>query len=187
MTYDVSLSLASLATGSVLAASSLPGVIAPAATKKFLLSLPRNYTAGVILMIASLAWSVWLLTSVLDLGEFTPQRGNMIIFVVALAAATIFFLPDYLFSRAWGVFLLLCTEILLSACFPHDTRWKLLLVIMAYGWATSGLIFVSAPFTLRNLLERWNSTETMTRISSAVNLLIGTTLVILAFTVYSGK
>ena len=186
MTYQLSLSTISLFTGAVLAASSIPGLVKPKAARKFILALPRNYTAGVLLMISSLGWSIWLLTSVLDLGEFSHHRNNIITFVVLLAVLTVIFLPDYLSCRAWGIFLLLATEILLSACFTVETTWKWPVVTIAYGWATSGLIFVSTPYTLRNLLERWNSNEKMTRISSAINFLIGSSLLIFSQTVYHG-
>jgi len=187
MTYEIPLSTASLGTGLVLATSSLPGLLMAESVRQFLLKLPRSFTAGVVMLIASALWVLWLLSFVLDLGEFTPQRGNMILLVLALAIATAVFLPDFLFCRAWGIFLLLSTEILLSACFPHDTPWKLVLVVMAYSWAVCGLVFVCAPYTLRNLLERWNSSSTMTRISSSLNLLLGLLLIILSQTAFLGK
>ncbi len=180
MTYHVPLNTTAGVLGTCLVLASLPGLLKPGIVREFLLKLPRHFTAGVVAIVISAGWALWLLTRVLDLGEFTPQRGLMIGVVVALAVATVSFLPDYLFARAWGILLLLGTEILLSAAFTSDAAARIVVVIIAYGWATSGIIFVAAPFTFRNLLERWNSHDGMTRVSSAINTAMGTILIVLS-------
>lgn len=179
MTYHVPADTTSGLVGALLIALSLPGIFVPAEVRGVILQLPRNFAAGLVLMVLCTAWAVWLLTSILDLGEFTPQRPVMVAFVIALSVATVVFLPDYLFSRAWGIFLLLVTEVLLSAAFPSDSIGRYGLVLLGYTLATSGIVFTAAPFTLRNLLERWNSNDRSTRITSVFNMLVGVLLVLL--------
>jgi uncharacterized membrane protein len=73
--------------------------------------------------------------------------------VLAGAVMVPLFADEFLSVRALGILALLAAEPLLGAAFLRPEQTRLLLVVLAYLWATAGLFMVGAPYLLRDLID----------------------------------
>lgn len=152
MIYDFTLRNVGLAVGLALVVSHALALVAPARIMAWWREFPRSRTAGIVLCTLAAAWALWL-AATMDLGEFSPNR--MLICGVVLAGAVMvpLFAEEFLAVRALGILALLAAEPLLGAAFLRPEQTRLFLVVLAYLWATAGLIMVGAPYLLRDLIN----------------------------------
>jgi hypothetical protein len=146
----------------------------------------RSLMAGGILTALAGAWSVWLVSS-MDLGEFSKLENTFITILVVGTILTILFVQDFLFVRALGMILLLGACILLDAAFPVEQPLKIVVVLLAYFWIVAGMVFVTSPYLLRELLRMGYKDSVSSRVLNGLGGIIGIILVVLAFTAYSGN
>jgi hypothetical protein len=104
---------------------------------------------------------VWgfLLTSSIDLGEFSPLRRLMLVGISVGAVLSWMYVEEFLAVRSLGMLLLLAAEPLLESAVLRDEPSRLLLTVLAYGWVLAGLFCVGMPYLLRDAIE-WVSTTT---------------------------
>lgn len=178
MTYHLSLKLVTVLLGLLGLAGGLFAALRPAVTRRVLIGLPRNYKAGIIMMIIATIWMDVLIYNV-DLTEMTGYRRLLLIFFAALGFMTIVFLPDFLFARAFGAVLLLATELLFSATFPSLHPARHLITVIGYVWAIAGMCFVVSPYLLRDLIDFFNGSDAATRKSGTMKAGFSLLLIIL--------
>lgn len=151
MIYDFSLRTVGLLAGFGLLASHIFALVAAERLKPWLQAFPRSRGAGIALCTIAALWALWL-AATMDLGEFTPNRTLICGVVIAGAVMVPLFAEEFLSVRALGILALLAAEPLLGAAFLRPEQTRLFLVVLAYGWATAGLIFVGAPYLLRDAI-----------------------------------
>lgn len=151
MTYDFTLRTVGLAVGLGLVLSHAAALVAPARIMEWLRAFPRSKPAGVVLCTVAAVWAFWL-AATMDLGEFSPNRTLICGVVLAGAVMVPLFADEFLSVRALGILALLAAEPLLGAAFLRPEQTRLLLVVLAYVWATAGLFMVGAPYLLRDLI-----------------------------------
>ena len=152
MIYDFSLRTVGLAVGFGLLASHILALVAADRVKPWLRTFPRSRNAGIVLCTLAVVWALWL-AATMDLGEFTPNRTLICGVVIAGAVMVPLFAEEFLSVRALGILALLAAEPLLGAAFLRPEQTRLFLVVLAYAWAVAGLIFVGAPYLLRDTLN----------------------------------
>jgi hypothetical protein len=140
-------------------------------------SFPRSKPAGALLLVIAALWAFALVWT-MDLGEFSPFRNMLEIAVVAGGFLAIRYSDEFLAVRAAGMLLLLAAEVLLEAAFLRPEAWRLLLVILAYGWVIAGLFWVGMPYLLRDQIDWVTRTATRWRLCCAGGALYGAALVI---------
>jgi hypothetical protein len=151
MIYQLPLQTAGLAAGLLLLVSHAAALAAPGPSRDFARALPRSRVFGTILLAVAAVWS-FVLVRGLDLGEFSPLRGPMLVGIVAGAVLTWLFVEEFLSARALGMLLLLAAEPLLESAVLRSEPSRLLLTVLAYAWASAGLVFVGMPYVLRDLI-----------------------------------
>jgi hypothetical protein len=183
MTYALSLKLAALGAGLVLL---LAGVFGWMRTdrRSEAPGLSRNRPLGVMSLLAAGAWTLWLLSGQLDLGEFSNYRDVLRVGTVLLTAGAVMFLPDFLLPRGVGVLLLLGADVLISAAFPDQRSIRLVVTVLAYAWAVAGMILVASPYHLRDWLGWAAASAARWRAVSGLVAGLGVVLVGLALFVY---
>ena len=152
MIYEFSLRAVGLTVGFALLATHGAALIRPDRTKDWLRLLPRSRTAGIVLCTVAAIWAFWL-AATMDLGEFSPNRTLICGVILAGAVMVPLFAEEFLAVRALGILALLAAEPLLGAAFLRPEQTRLLLVVLAYAWALSGLILVGAPYLLRDAIS----------------------------------
>lgn len=162
MIYDFSLRAVGLVTGVALILLHAFALLQPALVKTWLTTFPRSRVWGVVLCTVAAVWAFWL-AATMDLGEFTPNRVLICGVILAGAIMVPLFAEEFLAVRALGMLALLAAEPLLGAAFLKPEQSRLLLVVLAYVWAIAGLVFVGAPYLLRDLISwllanRWRYT-----------------------------
>jgi hypothetical protein len=151
MIYDFSLRTVGLATGAFLVVLHVFALLQPGIVKAWLPTFPRSRVWGVVLCTSAALWAFWL-AATMDLGEFTPNRTLICGVIIAGAIMVPLFADEFLAVRALGMLALLAAEPLLGAAFLKPEQSRLLLVVLAYAWAIAGLLFVGAPYLLRDLI-----------------------------------
>ena len=152
MIYDFSLRTVGLVAGLGLVAAHAFALLRTDWTIGKLREFPRSYPVGVFLFLLAAAWAFWL-AATMDLGEFSPNRTLICGAILAAAVMVPLFAEEFLAVRAVGILALLAAEPLLGAAFLRPEQTRLLVVILAYGWAVAGLVFVGAPYTMRDALQ----------------------------------
>ena len=152
MIYDISLRAVGLATGIGLLVAHALALIMPDKVSSWLKVFPRSRPAGLFLCSLAALWAFWL-AATMDLGEFSPQRVLICGVILAGAIMVPMFAEEFLAVRALGILALLAAEPLLGAAFLRPEQSRLVLVVLAYLWATAGLVMVGAPYLLRDAID----------------------------------
>ncbi|HPA20772.1 MAG TPA: hypothetical protein PLU30_23695 [Verrucomicrobiae bacterium] len=183
MTYHLSLKVVAIILGLLGMTGGLIAALRPAAVRHILIGLPRNFRAGAIAMGIATLWTDILIYNI-DLTEMTQYRAWLLIFFAVLGLMTIIYLPDFLFSRAMGVLLLLGAEVLFSATFPALHPARHIVTIVGYVWAIAGMCFVVAPYLLRDLINFFHGSDAATRRTGAIKAAFGLLLIALGITCF---
>jgi hypothetical protein len=152
MIYDFALRPVGLAVGLSLIAIHAVALLRPGWTRDILERFPRSRTGGIILCSTAALWA-FVLAATMDLGEFSPNRTLICGVILAGAVMVPLFAEEFLAVRALGILALLAAEPLLGAAFLRPESTRLLLVVLAYAWATAGLVLVGAPYVLRDAVS----------------------------------
>lgn len=153
------LSAMGLVAGLIVAGSHLAGLIAAVPAMAGARAFPRSRFWGTLLLGLAVLWTL-AIAATTDLGEFSPVRHLIVAGVSAGGFLTWRFVPDFLSSRSLGFLLLLAAHPVLESTFLQHGVLKLLLALLAYGWALAGLFLVGMPYLHRDLIgwvcaERW--------------------------------
>ena len=183
MIYSFSLHSVGLLVGLLLIALHVVALLHPGTVQQALRRFPRSKEAGWVLFTVDAVWAFALVTTI-DLGEFTAYRNIFLAIIGAGYFLTLFFVEEFLASRALGMFCLLAAEPLLEAAFLRPETSRLLLTVLAYAWATAGLFWVGKPYLLRDQIEWVSKTSLRWRLAALGGAAYGAVILLVALTQY---
>jgi len=183
MTYFVSLKMTAIIVGLVIAAGHLPGAIAPEKFGPMLKRLTRNYPLGIVLMLAATLW-LTILTSVMDLGEISGARTQLMAVWMIAGVLVSIFVPGYLSVRGLGCLLLMAAALMLDAAFLVLTPWRYVVTLLAYFWVVAGMVFVYSPHLGRDAAFYVTQTPQRLRLFAWPGVVFGLLVIALGIFVY---
>ena len=116
--------------------------------------LPRNVWWGVVFAALSLAWCV---PHSKPIAPDFMVKWLIPIAVVCLWLAYQFL--DYLFSRAFGGFLILAAHYFLYASFYYHAPIKPFFSILCFAMGTLGIFFCGKPYLMRDFIRKLASSQ----------------------------
>ena len=173
MIYDFSLRSVGLVVGLGLVAVHALALAMPGAIQPWLLAFPRSRAIGITLCTLAAAWAFWL-AATMDLGEFSPNRTLICGVILAGAVLVSLFAEEFLAVRALGILALLAAE-------P-----RLLLVVLAYAWAIAGLLFVGAPYFMRDGIKWILAAPARYRVVAWAGVAYGLALIVVSLLSFGG-
>jgi hypothetical protein len=180
MIYNLPLQTTGLAAGIVLILTHAAALLGNDGAIRFVKALPRSRAMAAVLLSIAAVWAFWLVKD-LDLGEFSPLRRVMLIGIVSGAVLSWFFVEEFLSVRALGMILLLAAEPLLESAVLRDESSRLLLTLLAYAWASAGLVLVGMPYVLRDVIDWFTVNPLRWKISCLAGISYGVVLVLCAW------
>ncbi len=175
MIYDLPLRPVALTAGLLLLLTHALALWAREPVGRWLRALPRSRAWGTGLCLTACGWAFWL-AATMDLGEFSPSRGALLVLIAAAAVMLPLFVEELLAARALGFLALLAAEPLLDAAFLRPETSRLLLVCLAYAWAVAGILLVGAPYLLRDAVTWVTATRTRWTVTAWAGLAYGAAL-----------
>jgi hypothetical protein len=183
MTYFVSLRLTAIILGVLYIAAHLPAAVVPATFATWSRRLVRSRALGIALMLLATLWFV-VLTGVMDLGEISNMRVQLMAVWTIAGVLMAIFVPGLLALRGLGCLLLLGAALLLDAAFLAQTPWRYVITLLAYGWVIIGIILVYSPHVGRSALDWANASENRLRAFAWPGVALGLLLIVLGIWVY---
>ncbi len=181
MIYQFSLHTIGLITGVLVVLLSLLALALPAGDS--LRRFPRSKVAGGVLLTVDLIWSFWLLAT-MEMGEFAGFRRPLMIVLPVGFFLVLRFVDEFLAVRALGILGLLAAEPLLNAAFLRPEASRLLVTVLAYVMIVMGLVWVTMPYLLRDLIDWSVRNATRWRLLSGLALAYGLAILVCAFVAY---
>ncbi|MDR1191524.1 MAG: hypothetical protein LBK60_07670 [Verrucomicrobiales bacterium] len=151
--------------------------------QRLLRAFPRNYPAGIALMVAAGLWFAWLILHA-DLMDFAPYQDLFFVITAALTVGMLIFVREFLAVRALGALLLLLANVLLDAAFLDDRCVKFVVTVSAYAYIIAGIAFVSSPYLLRDALTWIYQTPRRAKLAAAGGVIFGALLLTLGWFAY---
>jgi uncharacterized protein YjeT (DUF2065 family) len=183
MTYFVSLKIVTIIVGLLISLGHLPLALAPERFGALMRSLPRNYPLGVVLMLSATLWFTTL-TGMMDLGEISSARVQLMAVWVVSGVLVVIFVPGFLAARGLGCLLLLGAAVVLDAAFLVTTPWRYVMTLLAYWWVIAGMVLVYSPHLWRDAINYVTKTPERLRWSSWPGVAFGLVLIALGIFVY---
>ena len=181
------LSLLSILLGAGMSVPQVYGLARPkefaAAVRKF----PRNYPAGVALMLLATAWFVWNVSNE-PIADFSAFKPHMMVGFAAGGLGACSFVRDFLAVRGLAVVVLLLAKLMVDTGRLHlgESPFVPVIQVWAYILVVAGIWFTVTPWKLRDLLEFGTATETRVRVGSALRLAFALFIVLLGLTAFRG-
>lgn len=155
------------------------GLLHPGKFAARLQRFPRNRAWGCLLIAVATVWFLYNLGQE-HISDFAPYKPYMYVGFTALGVLTCIFVPDFLAARGLALILLLLAKIALDTQRWEETGWKNVITAWAYVWAIAGMWISVSPWRLRDWIE-WNTaTEQRVRVGSALRLVFGLFVAVLA-------
>jgi hypothetical protein len=154
-----------------------------AAARKF----PRNFAAGVALMLLGTAWFVWLVNNE-PIADFSAFKPYMMAGFIAVGVLSCIFVRDFLAVRGLAVVMLLLAKLMVDTGRSHLDQSPFVVVIQAwaYVFVVAGMCFTIWPWKLRDFINWATATEARTRLLSGVRLAGAAFVLILGLTAFRG-
>jgi len=133
---------------------------------------PRHRVSGIVLLLACLLWS-WVLVTCMDMGEFYTWRRWLLVLLPVTFFLVVTYVPEFLAVRALGTLMILGASPVLHAAFLHPQTSRLLLPILAYGWAIGGMFLVGMPYLLRDWIDWLSKRETRWKLAAVGGVAYG--------------
>jgi hypothetical protein len=183
----LTLSLLSILLGAGMAAPQIYGLARPKEFAASVRKFPRNFAAGVGLMLLATAWFVWNV-NIEPIADFSAFKPHMMIGFAAVGVLSCIFVRDFLAVRGLAVVLMLLGKLMVDTGRPHLGESPFVLVIQswAYVLVIAGIWFTVTPWRLRDLLEWATANETRIRLGSGIRLAFALFIVALGLTVFRG-
>ena len=175
MIYPLKLELALVVTALFLLALHAIALMKPRESQAWLKAFPRSKTMGFLLFTIAAVWAE-VLVYVMDLGEFTPWRPKVLVFIPIAYVLTLRFVEEFLAARALGMCVLLAAEPLLEAAFLRPEMSRLWLVSLVYVWIALALFWIGMPYTLRDQIGWVLAAEKRWRTAALAGLAYGALL-----------
>jgi hypothetical protein len=181
------LSLLTILLGAGLSVPQIYGLARPkdfaAAARRF----PRNYAAGVVLMLLATGWFVWNVNRE-PIADFSAYKPAMLIGFTAVGVASCIFVRDFLAVRGLAVVLLLLGKLMVDTGRLHlgESPFVLVIQVWAYVLVIAGIWFTVTPWRLRDLVEWATADEARVRITSSIRLAFALFILLLGLTAFRG-
>jgi hypothetical protein len=163
------------------------GLARPQALAAGVRKFPRNYAAGLVLMLLATGWFVWIVNNE-PIADFSAYKPAMLLGFSAVGVLSCIFVRDFLAVRGLAVVFLLLAKLMVDTGRPHigESPFVLVIQIWAYVLVVAGIWFTVTPWKLRDLLNFATATETRVRIGSGLRLAFALFIVVLGLTVFRG-
>lgn len=142
----------------------------------------RHRVIGIILCLIAWAWAGHALW-VLPIDFLTPYRKHIPYLILVCAPMTCVSMKNLLPCRALGGILVLYPYNLLLMVRSHASPWRLLVVAIAYISIIKGMTLLLYPWKMRQCVVWMRDKPLLTRVSGAINLILGGLLAWLGMTV----
>ena len=179
------LSLLSILLGVGVGLPQVYGLAKPAQLGVLARKFPRNFAAGVVLMLLGTAWFVYNVNNE-PIADFSAYKNYMLVGFTAVGVLSCVFVRDFLAVRGLAVVLLLLGKLMVDTGRPHLGESPFVVVIQAwaYVFVFAGIWFTIAPWKLRDLLDWATATESRTRLLSGVRLAFALFVLLLGLTAF---
>lgn len=166
----------------------LPQVYGLANPQKFTASVrqfPRNFVAGIVLMLLGTAWFAWNV-NVEPIADFSAFKPYMLGGFIAVGVTSCIFIRDFLAVRGLAVLFLLLGKLMVDTGRPHLGESPFVLVIQAWAYVliVAGIWLTVAPWRLRDFLNFATANENRVRIGSVVRLAFSIFILALGLTAF---
>lgn len=155
----------------------------PALMREGFRRFPRSRWSGRILAIIAVAWAAWVLND-MPLGRFDAYKSGLIPTAIVFGVLVLIYMDELLAPRALGALLLLYPAPLLEAARLHDSRWSVVMSVVAYIMIIKGLIFLLSPYLFRRFSEVVLKTNMAFRLAGGGGVVFDVLLLLLACAVY---
>jgi len=181
------LSLLSILLGAGMSVPQIYGLAQPQALAAGVRKFPRNYAAGLVLMLLATGWFVWIVNNE-PIADFSAYKPAMLLGFSAVGVLSCIFVRDFLAVRGLAVVFMLLAKLMVDTGRPHlgESPFVLVIQIWAYVLVVAGIWFTVTPWKLRDLLNFATATETRVRIGSGLRLAFALFIVVLGLTVFRG-
>ena len=181
------LSLLSILLGAGLGAPQIYGLAQPKKFAACVQRFPRNYTAGIVLMLLATGWFVWIVNNE-PIADFSAYKPAMLLGFTAVGVLSCIFVRDFLAVRGLAVVFMLLAKLMVDTGRPHLGESPFVLVIQAWAYVlvVAGIWFTVTPWKLRDLLGFATASETRVRIGSGIRLAFALFIIALGLTVFRG-
>ena len=180
----LNLKMVGILVGIVLLLGHVIALVRKDSTRAWLLAFPRSRFWGRALALGAAIWA-FLLVAGMDLGEFTPYRTLFMVVIPAAAILSIRYVDEFLAVRATGMLLILAAEPVLEAAFLRPEKSRLLLVLLAYAWASFGMLWVGMPYLMRDQIRWLLKSEFRWSAALYLGLAYGAAILVCAFALYA--
>ena len=179
------LSLLSILLGLGMGLPQIYGLAKPAQLGAAARRFPRNFAAGVALMLLGTAWFVWNVNGE-PIADFSAFKPYMMAGFIAVGVGSCIFVQDFLAVRGLAVVLLLLAKLMVDTGRPHLDQSPFVVVIQtwAYVFVVLGIWFTITPWKLRDLIDFATATQNRIRIGSVARLAFALFIVVLGLTVF---
>lgn len=158
-------------------------LIWPSAFVNWARAFPRRRFEAIALTAVDLAWVAWIVGRA-PLGRFEWTKPYLLGAAPLAWVLIVVFMDELLAPRALGGLLLLLANPVLKAARWHPSPWRLIMVAIAYAWATVGMILVLSPWHLRRMVEFATRTPLRFRWLCLTRAAVGLALIGLGWFVY---
>jgi len=179
------LSLLSVLLGVGMGLPQVYGLAKPAQLAATVKKFPRNFAAGVALMLLGTAWFVWNV-NVEPIADFSVFKPYMMAGFTAVGILACIFVQDFLAVRGVAVLMMLLAKLMVDTGRPHlgESPFVLVIQIWAYLLVVAGVWFTVTPWKLRDILNWATATEERIRIGSIIRLAFAVFVLILGLTAF---
>jgi hypothetical protein len=179
------LSLLSILLGVGMGLPQVYGLARPAELAATVKKFPRNFAAGVVLMLLGTAWFLWIVNQE-PIADFSAFKPYMMAAFAAVGICSCIFVQDFLAVRGLAVVLLLLGKLMVDTGRPHlgESPFVVIIQAWAYVFIVMGIWFTITPWKLRDILNWATATEARTRLLSGIRLAFALFIVLLGLTAF---
>jgi len=179
------LSLLSILLGLGLGLPQIYGLANPQKLSASVRKFPRNFAAGVVLMLLGTAWFVWNVNGE-PIADFSAFKPYMLAGFTAVGVASCIFVRDFLAVRGLAVLFLLLGKLMVDTGRPHldESSFVLVIQVWAYVLIVAGIWLTVTPWKLRDFLNFATANENRVRIGCAVRLAFAVFILALGLTTF---
>lgn len=130
-------------------------------------SLPRAKASGAVLAVCVIAWCIPNIRPIIN----SDMLNTLLIPLAVLSAILSIVFLDYLFARAFGVFLILMAHYFLKESYSVNPNLHSLFSILTLIAGTFGICICGKPYWFRDVIRKFFDSQKW-RISTAVFLIV---------------
>jgi hypothetical protein len=171
--------------GVLIIAVRVPGVVAPARYREFMIAFPRSEFWGRILItIAGLiAWGVMFNVS-RESDEWKWAQPLIVVGVPVVLYCIYRYGVHYLALRATAALMLLIAKQLVDAADASETVLRLVATVFGYVWVIAAIWMTAAPHHFRDLIGWVMASDERCRTACTLGICVGVVLVALGVFAY---